>query len=256
MNREELRSTVDTVRAIESIALLGSVSSTNDLARQIIAECIENEIAIPPSMLIAHEQRSGRGRGSNNWLSPAGAGIYATTIVRRDKNRIGLMPLETANLIASFLTDTFALATSIKWPNDVLIEGRKVAGILIEARFSNGTAYVAIGTGINILKAGPMYATAVSVEEALGARPSLDDALHSFIRKVDQSLVTPPSTEETLALWRARAIHQPGEKVNVMVGSQRTDAEWIDIDDEGRASVLTADGITQIAAGELIRIES
>ena len=247
---------VDTASAIESIALLGSVSSTNDLARQIIAACVDNEIAIPPSMLIAREQRSGRGRGSNSWLSPADAGIYATTIVRRDKDKIGLMPLESANLIASFITETYGLATAIKWPNDVLIEGRKVAGILIEARFSDGTAFVAVGTGVNILKAGPMYATAVSVEEALGTAPSVDDAVRAFVRKVDQSLATPPSAEETLSLWRARTVHRRGEKVNVMVGSQRIDAEWIDIDDEGRASVLTRDGIRQIAAGELIRIDA
>lgn len=247
---------VDTLGAIESIALLGSVSSTNDLARQIIAECVENEIAIPPSMLIAHEQRSGRGRGSNNWLSPAGAGIYATTIVRRAKSAIGLMPLETANLVASFITETYGIATAIKWPNDVLIGGRKVAGILIEARFGDGTAYVATGTGINILKAGPMHATAVSVEEALGAAPSVDDAVRAFVTKVDRAISSPPAIEETLASWRARSVHRRGDLVNVMAGSQRIDAEWIDIDEAGRALVSTRDGITQIAAGELIRIDS
>lgn len=255
MNSEELRTFVATLGAIESIALLDSVSSTNDLARRVIAECVDNEVRMGNAIIVAREQRSGRGRGANHWLSPSGGGIYATAIIVRDKEAIALLPLEVANALSRFLSDTFGVDARIKWPNDVLIADRKAAGILIEARFDDSVAHLAIGIGVNIRNVGPMFPHAISIEEASGTSIDLADATRKFITALDAFLASPPTSHATLHEWRRRTIHQPGERVNVSLGSQRVDAEWIDIDLDGRASVRTAMGIVQIAAGDLIRVE-
>lgn len=255
MNAEELRSLVGTLSAIESVALLGSVSSTNDLARRIIAEAVENGIASRNALIIAREQRSGRGRGANSWLSPAGGGIYATAITTRRKDDIALLPLEVANALARFVSETFGIDARIKWPNDILVAERKAAGILIEARFDDQAAHLAIGIGLNVRNVGPMYAHAISIEEAAGRSVDLLHATKSFITAIDAFLAAPREAAVTLAEWRRLTVHQAGEPVNVSVGTERVDAEWIDIDDAGRATVRTPMGVVQIAAGDLIRVD-
>ena len=79
----DTRSIVRNLRTIESIALIPRVASTNLVARKIVNECIENELSLPQAMIIAGEQFAGRGRNDRTWSSPAGKGIYATTLLTR-----------------------------------------------------------------------------------------------------------------------------------------------------------------------------
>src|SRR5688572_18343153 len=122
------------LHAIESLAVIPRVASTNLIARRILSECIENELSLPQAMIIAGEQFAGRGRNDRQWSSPAGKGIYATTLLTRAAHELPCVPLAMANIVATFLRDTYAIDARIKWPNDVLVGGRKIAGILIEAR--------------------------------------------------------------------------------------------------------------------------
>src|SRR3954451_21604289 len=130
----DTRRIVDRLTTIESIAVIPRVASTNLVARRIVNECIENELSLPKGIIIAGEQFAGRGRNARQWSSPPGKGIYATTMITCTPAELPLVPLEMANVVASFLRDVFAIDARIKWPNDVLAGGRKIAGILIEAR--------------------------------------------------------------------------------------------------------------------------
>src|SRR2546421_13096629 len=102
------------------------VSSTNVIARRIVNECIENELSLPQAMIIAGEQFAGRGRNQRSWSSPAGKGIYATTLITRPAAELQLVPLEMANIVATYLREVFAIDARVKWPNDVLVGGRKI----------------------------------------------------------------------------------------------------------------------------------
>src|SRR5439155_15991438 len=139
---------VERLKTIESLALIPRVASTNLIARRIVAECIENELSLPRAMIIAGEQFAGMGRNARAWSSPAGKGIHATTLISRPSSELPLVPLEIANIVATYLRDTFSIDARIKWPNDILVEARKIAGILIEARVQDDRAYLIIGTGI------------------------------------------------------------------------------------------------------------
>src|SRR5256885_1508732 len=129
----DTRALVDRLTVLESIALVPRLASTNLVARRIVNECIENELSLPQAMIIAGEQFAGRGRNARQWSSPAGKGIYATTLMMRPAAELPMVPLEIANIVASYLREVFAVDARIKWPNDVLVGGRKIAGILIEA---------------------------------------------------------------------------------------------------------------------------
>src|SRR5688500_12669116 len=144
----DTRDIVRNLRTIESLAVIPRVASTNLIARRIVNECIENELSLPQAMIIAREQLAGRGRNQRSWSSPAGKGIYATTLVTRTAQEMGLMPLSIATIIAGYLIDVFEIPARIKWPNDILVDGRKIAGILIEGRVQDDRAFLAVGTGV------------------------------------------------------------------------------------------------------------
>src|SRR5881628_1230138 len=146
----DTRALVDSLITLESIAFIPRVASTNLVARRVVNECIENELSLPNAMIIAGEQYAGRGRNARQWSSPAGKGIYATTLLMRPAEELSMVPLEVANIVASYLRETFGIDARIKWPNDILVGGRKIAGILIEARVHNDHAYLLIGTGVNV----------------------------------------------------------------------------------------------------------
>src|SRR6266702_797829 len=147
----DTRRLVERLTTIESIALIPRVASTNLIARRVVAECIENELSLPRAMIIAGEQFAGVGRNARSWSSPAGKGIYATTLFTVPVAELALVPLEMANIVGSYLRDVFAIDARIKWPNDILVGGgRKIAGILIEARIQEERAHLLVGMGINV----------------------------------------------------------------------------------------------------------
>src|SRR3954465_8541659 len=103
------RTLVPRLTTLESIAVIPRVASTNLIARRIVNECIENELSLPQAMIIAGEQFAGRGRNHRQWASPAGKGIYATTMITRPTSQLSLVPLAMANIVARFLRDVFGI---------------------------------------------------------------------------------------------------------------------------------------------------
>src|SRR5918998_3490695 len=103
------REIADRLRTIESLAIIPRVASTNLVARRIVKECIENELSLPQAIIIAREQFAGRGRNQRSWSSRAGKGIYATTLLTRPVRELPLIPLEMANIVASYLREVFGI---------------------------------------------------------------------------------------------------------------------------------------------------
>src|SRR5436305_4202692 len=109
MNMIDTRAIVSRLAVIESLAFVPRVASTNLIARRIVAECIENELSLPQAMIIAGEQFAGRGRNQRSWSSPAGKGIYATTLITRPAAELPLVPLEMSDIVATYLREVFAI---------------------------------------------------------------------------------------------------------------------------------------------------
>ena len=255
INRDELSTFARGLTTLESIALIGSVVSTNELGRRIVGECIENDIPLPQAIIVAREQRAGRGRGANSWQSPAGRGIYATILITRPKNEIAQLPMEIAVTVATTLRNDFGVDAEIKWPNDILVAGRKIAGILIEARFNNGDAYLAIGIGINARPIAVDVARTTSIEECTGEEVNLDDATRMFVAAMDRALAHVPSPGEVHERWNQMTVHRDGEEVAATIGDRRVQGLWSGIDDHGRATIRSGNETIHVSAGELIRIE-
>ena len=254
MIKLDTRALVDRLTTLESIALIPRVASTNLIARRVVQECIENELSLPQAMIIAGEQFAGRGRNARQWSSPAGKGIYATTLLMRPADELPMVPLEMANIVASYLRETFGIDARIKWPNDVLTGGRKIAGILIEARMHDERVYLIVGIGVNVEPVSGddrPNSTAVAEVSSRDFR-GIAVATEAFIEHVDARLSRRFDRQRVLDEWRALAVHAVGDRVTCVIGERTVSGAWAGIDEHGRAVLRDSQGMTTVSAGDLI----
>lgn len=249
----DTRELVHRLHALESVAVIPRVASTNLIARRVVNECIDNELSLPQAMILAGEQFAGRGRNERRWSSPRGKGIYATTLLTRAARELPLVPLEMANILASFLRDTFSIDARIKWPNDILVNGRKIAGILIEARVQEDRVFLLIGTGVNV---DPVHdderPNAIAISE-LTERDfgGIEGATIAFVEHVDARLTRPLQHDRVLEEWRALSVHKPGDRIHCTIGERTISGTWSGIDEHGRALIRNGDEVVAVSAGDL-----
>lgn len=166
-----------------------TIGSTNDEAH----EWVSNN-APDFSLIIADEQTSGRGRMNRKWYTPPNSALAMSLILRPTKVE-ELHPTHATGLLAIALTETLQtleLSPKIKWPNDVLLAGRKVAGILVESHWTDGKLEALIlGMGVNVRKASvppenQLSFPATCIEKELGfviERVELLKGILSNVRK-------------------------------------------------------------------------
>jgi BirA family transcriptional regulator, biotin operon repressor / biotin---[acetyl-CoA-carboxylase] ligase len=155
------------------VLLFASVSSTNDIARRLAGTG-----APSGTLVLADEQRAGRGRGARNWASPAGLGFWGSFVIRDiSAETLATLPLRVAVAVARGLEVFAPQRIRIKWPNDLFSGGQKLGGILCEAAWDgNRLGYVIAGIGINVLQSVEDFPielrkTATSLWLAAGERP-------------------------------------------------------------------------------------
>jgi BirA family transcriptional regulator, biotin operon repressor / biotin---[acetyl-CoA-carboxylase] ligase len=208
--------------------------STNERARALAAA------GAPHGTLVtADEQEAGRGRQGRAWSAPARSAVLMSVVLRELSETL---PLAAAVAVCEALP----LQAQIKWPNDVWIDGRKLAGILVEARPQEGWAVLGIGLNVATAEFPPeLQATATSLHRA-GSAISVEQALASLLAALDEWLPRP--AVEVLAAWRQRdaLLGKPvrwdnGGKEGVAAG----------IDSSGALIVDTADGQVGLDAGEV-----
>jgi BirA family transcriptional regulator, biotin operon repressor / biotin---[acetyl-CoA-carboxylase] ligase len=208
--------------------------STNERAKRLAAA------GAPHGTLVtADEQSAGRGRQGRVWIAPPRSAVLMSLVLRELDERL---PLAAAVAVC----DALPVAAAIKWPNDVWIGRRKVAGILVEGRPQEGWAVLGIGLNVLVDRADfpPELrdtATSLLIE---GAAPPLDYALTAVVDRLDHWLSAPPGT--VLEAWRSRDALK-GERI------RWTDGEGIanGIDDSGALLVETRDGPVTVDAGEV-----
>src|SRR5918999_2995380 len=136
--------------------------------------------------VIAGEQTAGRGRLDRQWISPTGAGLYFSIILRPqfEQSIWRLLTLMAAIAVRDALFEAYELETDIKWPNDLLVNERKLCGILAETVETPMGRAVVLGIGIN-LKQGSfpveLEGTATSVESARGGIANLETIIEPLV---------------------------------------------------------------------------
>ena len=256
------------------ILFFDSAGSTNDIAMRL-AERGEG----PGLAIIADTQTRGRGRLGRQWFSPPGSGLYISLVIRPgetafDPDRaIALVTLMAGVALAEAIESSTGLAPSIKWPNDLLIGPRKLAGILAEAvsaqvRLKPDTtasirlkpdptsAPIILGYGINVgLASFPqdLANRATSLESELGRsinRAEVGAATFAALDRRYADLLA-GRFDAILDAWRARAAGCNGGRVNwdTLDGVRRGVTEGID--ERGALLVRTDNGLERLVAGEV-----
>jgi len=222
MNQQEIIKTLSKL-PLGSIHYFDSIGSTNDEALAWAANDAKDL-----SIVIANEQTAGRGRLDHPWFTPASTALAFSLILRPTANEKPQLS-RTVGLAALALTDTFGmlgLAPQIKWPNDILLNGRKVAGILIETVWSGeDVECVVIGIGVNVAKGAIpstdiLHFPAISLEHVLGKAPDRNKLLHDILAALI-SLRPHMRTDSFLASWE-KSLAYYGSQVRVEMGSEHS----------------------------------
>ncbi len=141
-------------------------ASTQDIAREWLPD------APPGAVVIADQQTAGRGRSARTWYTPPGAALALSVILRPAVAALGQVTMLGGLAVAEALAEVGALDAGIKWPNDVLIGGRKACGVLPEAVWEgNRLQGVVLGMGVNVrvdFAGTELESTAISIEPATG----------------------------------------------------------------------------------------
>jgi BirA family transcriptional regulator, biotin operon repressor / biotin---[acetyl-CoA-carboxylase] ligase len=227
---------------------LDVTGSTNDVARELAAAG-----APAGTVVVAEEQTAGRGRQGRTWVAPRGRALTVSILLRAaGAESMSLLSPAAAVAVCEACEQIADVSCAVKWPNDVWVDERKVAGILIEARPQEGWAVLGIGlnvdTGADELPA-ELRDRATSLRIATGAEVGRDAVLEALLaalaRRVDAG------HDEVLAAYRGRdALH--GRTIGWTAGPTRLEGEAQGVDGRGNLVVLTADGERlTLAAGEV-----
>ncbi len=216
---------------------LRRTDSTNERARELAA------LGAPHGTLVtAGQQSAGRGRQGRSWVAPDGRALLCSLLLR-DPPR--LLPLAAGVAVASVV----GAPALVKWPNDVLIDGRKVAGILVEGRPQERWAVVGIGLNV-ALRPEDFPPELRETAGTLGLGPeAIEPTLERLLEALERWITASP--EAVLEAFRARdaLLDRP---VRWTGGEGRA----VGVDGEGRLVVETAQGRVELEAGEVHLVPS
>lgn len=227
-----------------------SVPSTMDVAAALAADGAPHGVVVA-----AQQQTAGRGRRGAPWQSPPGAGLYFSLIARpasHAPNELSLITLAAGVGVRDGISAATGLAADLKWPNDLLVNRRKLSGILAEGH-ALGTAAqaVVIGVGVNLEPAAyppEVSSRATSLEGELGRAIDRDHVFAAILRALcDRLAAVDAKPGDILQAWRAASPSAVG-----------TGVEWqghrgvtAGIDDSGALLVKTSTGVERIIAGDI-----
>jgi len=246
INVNELQEGLRTKRFGKRIVFLREVDSTNNVAKELASYG-----AVEGTVVIAEAQTVGRGRLNRKWISPKG-GLYFSIILRPKTNSSEAVKLVfVAGLaVAETLRELYHSKVETKWPNDVLVGGRKVCGILSEMRTTNErVGFVVIGIGVNanfdVKKDIPreLWGSAISLENELGKKVNLEELFRVLLEKLENvyDSFLKEGFAPVLEKWKAFASFL-GQKVTVISETGELAGLALDVKDDGSLIVKLEDG--------------
>ena len=229
------------------------IGSTNTAAMASAAEDAPEGTAF-----LAEEQTAGRGRGANTWQSPRSTGIYCSAVLRP--------PLPPAEVLMLSLTAGLAVQAAIqqadsriradlKWPNDILIDGKKVCGILTEMNAeATRVRYVVVGVGINVNQASfPKELQATSLRLVTGSEWSRVELAAALLKSLDreyrQFVQEPDARASILRRFAENSSWLHGKRVRIEENGSAFDGTTEGLDTRGFLQVRAAHGLQTVFSG-------
>lgn len=245
----------------KKILHFGIVDSTNTKAKAIAAECEDGTV------VVADEQTSGNGRYGRKWDSPAGTGIYISVIIKPEipPEEVQLITLAASVAVVAALREAAGIDAGIKWPNDIVLDGKKVCGILtVMSSEMERVNHIVLGIGINFSQRQEDFPEelrdkAISVTDYLHkTKPSSvicrkSELTRAVLIKLDEQyrILLDGKKQDIIELWKSMTATL-GKEVTVIGSETAYTGKAIDITDDGRLVILSKDGTKrELLSGEV-----
>ena len=228
----EISANLNTKRIGRKILVYNCTSSTNDIAAEYAKNKENDGLAI-----FAEEQTEGRGRGRTKWNSPRADSILCSIVLTHSKCSTELLSLTCPVAVAEAIGKPANSEAKIKWPNDIILNGKKVAGIMVETKKDKGHLACILGIGINCHQKKHSFpqelrpiATSIDLESrSIVDRTSLAKRL---LTSMDHWLkVAEKNSQEVIDRWRQLSI-QLNQRITVIYNGQKFTGNCIGIDPE------------------------
>lgn len=228
-------------KTLRNFVYVPEVDSTNSF--------LMNSPQLNGTVVLAERQTSGRGKQGAAWESPEG-GLWFSFIIRKKIKK----PYFMVPLVSVAVTDVLernGIASSIKWPNDILIDGRKVCGILIENDYSVSKLVTGIGINVNNEIPAELKGSAVSVKEAIGRKVDRISLLTAIVRRIDNCISAGAKEKKKIAaLWAKRMEPLDGREIKFEEKGKLISYIVLKVLKNGSIKVRTGKGRTKVIAGE------
>jgi BirA family biotin operon repressor/biotin-[acetyl-CoA-carboxylase] ligase len=239
----------------KSILSYDTVESTMDVAHDLAVKTKGEGVCV-----FAESQKKGRGRMGRDWQSPKYKGIYVSIILRPDisPNETPKITLMTAVSIAKTISSKFNLQPQIKWPNDLLIDNKKICGILTEMNAeADKVKFLVVGIGINVnSKQSDLVDTATSLKEKTGDKIDRIAFAKAVLEGLDEhyAIFSKKGFQPTLDELRNFS-STLGRRVKVDFKNRHIEGQAMDVDDNGALLVRTDNGFTErILSGDVMLV--
>jgi BirA family biotin operon repressor/biotin-[acetyl-CoA-carboxylase] ligase len=238
-----------------SVLRFDSVTSTNDVARELACKP-GNEGAV----IVAREQTAGKGRQGRSWFSPPDDGLYFSVILGANLRPASLpfISLAAAVVVAEALADEYSLKPDIKWPNDVLLGGRKVCGILLEsATEADRVQYAVLGIGINLAGSTRLpeqiQTTSTTLLAEAGVEIRSDQLLQTLIDRLDYWCeMAGARPDAVMERWQQLSSYAEGCAVRITSANSTLEGVTRGLAPSGALRVESGDGaVHEVASGDV-----
>ncbi len=244
---------------IENVIYLPSTPSTNDVAKVIVEKMLAESEDLRPTIIVAGEQTAGHGRMGRSWTRLPGALAVSVIVPWPEGPERVRVPVLAGIALARGLSRAFALDVRLKWPNDLLVNRRKLGGILVEARANDeGEGWAVVGVGLNVRGTRKDLDSrglrdATSLEDAGVAATKLAGVapLSALLDILDAPLgeAGKDSLPEAFA---AVSAHAPGDAMSVMDAGRTVSGVFRGVTADGALRLSTGHGEEAIVSGDVV----
>jgi BirA family biotin operon repressor/biotin-[acetyl-CoA-carboxylase] ligase len=254
MNEAEIKSLLHTEWAGQELFCYDTIDSTNTKAKELAEQGYPSG-----TLVVADQQIAGKGRRGRSWESPSGCGIFMTLMLKPDinPNNASMLTLVAALATAKAITDVTGADARIKWPNDIVIDGRKICGILTEmsAQFDY-INHIVIGIGVNVHNEQfpeEIRGTAGSLLLACGRRFHRAQLIARFLERFEESYAVFRQTEDLEGLMKEynALLVNANQQVRVLDPKEPFEGKAIGITKKGELIVDTWESRKLVSSGEV-----
>lgn len=243
---------------VKKLLVFQNLDSTNQTAKDLARGGAEEG-----TVIFAYTQSKGRGRFERIWQSPEG-GVYVSLILRPsiDPEKVSLLPIGAALVLAKTI-ESYGLHPTIKWPNDVRVNGKKIAGILLESEINGNTLnYVIVGIGVNVnidsrLLSDDIRLHSTSLKSEIGTTVDYFEFLRRFFREFDEFYhrFTKQQYDMIVEEWKSYS-DTLGKVLRIQTSIESIQGTAFDVDQSGFLLLRTEKGdIKKILSGDCLYLD-